>query len=62
MATAKIQTGTRIEEKAYKKLLYMAKKQKRSLNAEIEYAIEQAIERFEKENGPILVEEIPDIP
>ena len=57
MSTNKIQTGLRLEEGALQKITFIAKKQKRSLNAEIEFAVQQAIEEYEKDNGVIPVEE-----
>ncbi|MCL1859151.1 MAG: Arc family DNA-binding protein [Oscillospiraceae bacterium] len=53
MATDKIQTGLRLEEKALKKITFIAKTKKRSLNAQIEYAVQKCIEEYEKENGEI---------
>ena len=57
MAQNKIQTGLRLSEVTYKKIIYISRNMKRSLNAQIEYEIEQAIVRFEKEHGAIPVEE-----
>jgi len=56
MATNKVQTGLRLEEEALQKITFIAKKQKRSLNAEIEFAVQRAIEEYEKANGAIPVE------
>jgi len=56
MATNKVQTGLRLEEEALQKITFIAKKQKRSLNAEIEFAVQRAIEEYEKANGAIHVE------
>jgi len=53
MGTSKVQTGLRLEESVLQKITYIAKKQRRSLNAEIELAVDRAIEDFEKDNGVI---------
>ena len=57
MAHLKIQTGLRLEEPTLRKITYIAKKQKRSLNAEIEFAVENAIAKYEKDNGVIQLQE-----
>ena len=53
MATSKIQTGLRLEELALKKITYIAKKQRRSLNAEIELAVDKSIADYEALHGDI---------
>lgn len=53
MATAKIQTGMRLTETTYEKLKVIASVEGRSLNNLVEYVLNQYIDRFEKENGPI---------
>ena len=53
MATDKIQTGLRLENEVLDKITYIAKKEKRSLNAQIEFLIQQAIDKYEKEHGII---------
>lgn len=55
MATNKIQTGLRLEPETLFKITYIAKKQKRSLNAQLEYATLECIEKYEKEHGIIQV-------
>lgn len=62
MATSKIQTGLRLEEETWKRIVWLAQKHKRSLNAEIEYAVEQAIEHYEKEHGLIPAEDLSQTP
>ena len=57
VSISKIQTGLRLEEPTYKKITSIAKKNKRSLNAEIEVAVESAIEKFEAAYGAIPLEE-----
>jgi hypothetical protein len=53
MATNKIQTGLRLDEETLKKITYIAKKQKRSLNAQIEFAVQACVEEFEAIHGII---------
>ena len=53
MATDKIQTGLRLEETALKKITFISKIKKRSLNAQIEYVVQKCIDEYEKENGLI---------
>ena len=55
MATNKIQTGLRLEEVVLEKITFIAKQQKRSLNAQIEFAVQECIERYEKDKGAIVV-------
>ena len=57
MATNKIQTTIRLREELWKKITYIAGRNHRSFNAEVEYLIEQCAERYEKANGPIGLEE-----
>lgn len=56
MATNKIQTGLRLEPEILKKATWIAKKQKRSLNAQLEFAVQQCVEAYEAEHGPISME------
>jgi len=53
LATAKIQTGLRLEEEMLRKITYIAKRQMRSLNAQIEFAVLQCIEEYETTVGKI---------
>lgn len=53
MSVSKIQTGLRLEEDTWKKISYIAKINKRSLNAQIEIIIEDCISQFERNNGAI---------
>lgn len=57
MATNKVQTGTRFEPELLYKMTYIAKKNKRSLNAQLEYLAERCVEEFEASNGVILPDE-----
>lgn len=53
MATNKIQTGIRFEPELLEKITYIAKQNKRSLNAQLEYLAQVCVNEFEKENGTI---------
>jgi hypothetical protein len=49
----KAQTGLRLDEETLRKIIYIAKHQKRLLNAQIEFAVQEAIEKFELAQGKI---------
>ena len=55
MATNKIQTGIRFEPELLYKITQIAKKNKRSLNAQLEYLAQECVEKFEAENGEISI-------
>lgn len=57
MATNKVQTGIRFEPELLYKITQVAKKNKRSLNAQLEYLAQNCVDEFEKENGEILLDE-----
>lgn len=57
MATNKIQTGIRFEPELLYKITYVAKENKRSLNAQLEYLAQLCVREFETENGPIPVDD-----
>ena len=57
MATNKIQTGIRFEPELLYKITYVAKDNKRSLNAQLEYLAQKCVKEFEAENGSIPVDE-----
>ena len=57
MATNKIQTGIRFEPALLYKITHIAKHNKRSLNAQLEFLAQTCVDRFEKENGEIAVSE-----
>ena len=57
MATNKIQTGIRFEPEMLYKITQVAKKNKRSLNAQLEFLAMVCVEEYEKENGEIAVDE-----
>ena len=55
MANYKTVTQTRLDEDTHLKAKYIAEIERRSLNAQMEYAIEQYIKNYERENGEILL-------
>ena len=57
MATNKVQTGIRFEPEFLYKISFVAKENKRSLNAQLEYLAQQCVKEFEAANGPIPVDE-----
>jgi len=57
MATNKIQTGIRFEPELLYKITYVAKDNKRSLNAQLEYLAQNCVREYEASNGPIPVDE-----
>lgn len=60
MATDKIQTGIRFTEETLKKITFIAKKQRRSLNAQLEFLAETCIEKYEAENGEIIISKLDE--
>ncbi len=57
MATNKIQTGIRFEPELLYKISYIAKENKRSLNAQLEFLAQECVKRYENENGTIATDE-----
>ena len=57
MATNKIQTGIRFEPELLYKITHIAKENKRSLNAQLEYLAQVCVKQFEAENGEIPVDD-----
>ena len=57
MATNKIQTGIRFEPELLYKIACVARENKRSLNAQLEFLALQCVKKYEIENGPIPVDE-----
>lgn len=57
MATNKIQTGIRFEPELLYKITYVAKDNKRSLNAQLEYLAQRCVKEYEAANGTIPVDE-----
>lgn len=57
MPTDKIQTGIRFEPELLAKIAFIAKQNKRSLNAQLEFLAQECVKAYEKENGEIKTEE-----
>ncbi len=57
MATNKIQTGIRFEPELLYKITKVAKHNKRSLNAQLEFLAQTCVEEFEAANGEIPIDE-----
>lgn len=57
MATNKIQTGIRFEPELLYKIAYVAKNNKRSLNAQLEYLAQICVQEYETSNGSIPVDD-----
>lgn len=57
MPTLKIQTGIRFEPELLSKIAIVAKQNKRSLNAQLEFLVQACVEEYEKEHGTILLED-----
>ena len=57
MATNKVQTGIRFEPELLYKISQVAKQNKRSLNAQLEYLAQECVKEYEKENGEIPIDE-----
>ena len=53
MRADRIQTGIRFKEELLYKITFVAKKQHRSLNSQLEYLAEKCVEEYEKEYGKI---------
>ena len=57
MATSKIQTGIRFEPELLYKITYVARQNRRSLNAQLEYLAQECVKQYEAENGPVQIDE-----
>ncbi len=57
MATNKIQTGIRFEPELLYKITQIAKKNKRSLNTQLEFLAQNCVQEFEYANGEIEIDE-----
>ena len=57
MATNKIQTGIRFEPELLYKIAHVAKENKRSLNAQLEFLAQNCVKEYETANGPIAIDE-----
>ena len=56
MATNKIQTGIRFDPELLYKIAYVAKNNKRSLNAQLEYLAQICVKEYEASNGSIPID------
>ncbi len=57
MATNKIQTGIRFTPELLYKIAYVARDNKRSLNAQLEYLAQMCVKEYESANGRIPVDD-----
>lgn len=57
MATNKIQTGIRFEPELLYKIALVAKDNRRSLNAQLEYLAQQCVREYETTHGVIPLDE-----
>ena len=57
MKKNKIQTGIRFEPQLLYKITVVAKENKRSLNAQLEFLAENCVKEYEKTNGVISIDE-----
>ncbi len=57
MATNKVQTGIRFEPELLYKIAQVAKQNKRSLNAQLEFLAQNCVKEYEAENGEIELDE-----
>ena len=57
MATNKIQTGIRFDPELLYKITYIAKDNKRSLNAQLEFLAQACVKEYEAANGAIAIDE-----
>ena len=57
MSTTKIATSVRFDEDLLLKLTSVAKKERRSFNAQLEYITQLFLEEYEKKNGIVEIED-----
>ena len=57
MATDKVQTGIRFEAEMLAKITLISKRNRRSLNAQLEFLVQNCIEEYELKNGAISISE-----
>lgn len=55
MPSDRVQTGIRFEPEMLVKITHIAKKNRRSLNAQLEFLAQKCIEEYEAEQGSIQV-------
>ncbi len=56
MVKNKIQTGLRLETELWYKISHVAKANKRSLNAQLEFLAENCVKEYEEVNGQIEID------
>ena len=57
MSNNRVQTTLRFEEDLFLKITYIAKKNRRSFNAQLEFLAQECIEAYELEKGEIKISE-----
>ena len=57
MSKNKAQTCIRVEPEMLYKIAYVAKKNMRSMNGQIEFLVQQCVKEYEEQNGEIPVDE-----
>ena len=57
MSTNKVQTGIRFDPELLCKITRIAKANKRSLNAQLEFLAEECVKDYESKNGEIAIDE-----
>lgn len=57
MSTDKVQTGIRFNQQLLIKITHVAKANKRSLNAQLEFLAEECVKQYEDQNGNIIITE-----
>ena len=57
MSKDRVQTGIRLEPELLYKISYVAKKNSRSMNGQIEFLVTQCIDEYELKHGSIPVDE-----
>ena len=57
MATNKVQTGIRFEPELLYKITHVAKENKRSLNAQLEFLAQECVRTYEAAHGAISIDE-----
>ncbi|MCL2396539.1 MAG: Arc family DNA-binding protein [Defluviitaleaceae bacterium] len=55
MATNRVQTGIRFEIEMLAKITYISRKNRRSLNAQLEFLAQKCIEEYELDKGEIKI-------
>ena len=53
----RIATQVRLDETAYKKMKIIAKLENRNTNSQLDYFMRKGVEEYEKNHGPISLEE-----